>query len=187
MRDRDYGWHPTRPLLRAGGRLFEWHPDARVLEDVRESTEADQADMRSPYWGPWSCVWTGDDVPVVVIHADDRAEVARRRAASVLGLAHGVGRYCIIRTYSAGVHVGMVYSRPGPHEVVLREARRCWQWASGTSGGEETRTLHELSRVGPNPGSKISAEIERVVLTEAIEIIPCTPAAEERWRTCGWS
>ena len=80
--------------------------------------------------------------------------------------------YCIIRTYSAGVHAGYVESRNGK-EVVLRNSRRLWKWAGAFS-------LSELSKNGtakPNE-CKFATRVDRLILTEAIEVIFCTEKAK---------
>lgn len=81
--------------------------------------------------------------------------------------------YCIIRTYSAGVHAGYVESHNGK-EVVLRNSRRLWKWAGAF-------TLSELSKNGTtNPTEcKFTTTVDKIVLTEAIEIIACTEKARE--------
>lgn len=80
-------------------------------------------------------------------------------------------KYCIIRTYSAGVHAGYVKERNGK-EVVLVNARRLWRWAGAF-------TLSELAFKGVSKPDecKFSIEIPEIILTEAIEIIPCTEKA----------
>lgn len=82
------------------------------------------------------------------------------------------GKYCIIRTYSAGVHAGYLESKDGK-EVVLRNARRLWQWAGAF-------TLSEISIDGVSKPDecKFSAAVDKIILTEAIEIIPCSKKAE---------
>jgi hypothetical protein len=77
----------------------------------------------------------------------------------------------IVRTYSAGVFFGDLVSRKGK-EVEIRNARRLWYWSGASS-------LSQLSVDGvKNPGScKFPCPVESIILTEAIEIIPCTPAA----------
>lgn len=82
------------------------------------------------------------------------------------------GKYCIIRTYSAGVHAGYLESKNGK-EVVLRNARRLWRWAGAF-------TLSEISIDGVSKPEecKFSAAVDKIILTEAIEIIPCTDKAE---------
>lgn len=82
------------------------------------------------------------------------------------------GKYCIIRTYSAGVHAGYLESRNGK-EVVLRDARRLWQWAGAF-------TLSEISIDGVSKPEecKFSAAVDKIILTTAVEIIPCSEKAE---------
>lgn len=82
-----------------------------------------------------------------------------------------IGRYVIVRTYSAGVHAGVLGARDG-REVVLSGARRIWRWDGAAS-------LSELAQRGTSkPGEcKFPAPVDRILLTEAIEIIPCTAAA----------
>ena len=80
-------------------------------------------------------------------------------------------KYCIVRTYSAGVFAGYVESREGK-EVVLRKARRLWYWDGAAS-------LSELAMSGTSKpqNCKFPEEVETVILTEAIEIIDCTEKA----------
>ena len=80
--------------------------------------------------------------------------------------------YVMVRTYSAGVFAGTLDSRNGK-EVVLLNARRIWYWAGAAS-------LSELAVRGTSKPNecKFPIEMPRVVLTEAIEIIDVTPAAQ---------
>lgn len=82
-----------------------------------------------------------------------------------------IGKYCIVRTYSAGVHAGTLASRDGK-EAVLTNARRIWYWDGAAS-------LSQLAAEGvSNPGNcKFSIPVSEILLTEAIEIIPATEAA----------
>lgn len=83
-----------------------------------------------------------------------------------------IGKYCIVRTYSAGVFAGKLESREGK-EVTLSNARRIWYWSGAAS-------LSQLAIDGPSkPKScKIPAAVESVLLLEAIEITPATPKAQ---------
>jgi len=83
------------------------------------------------------------------------------------------GKYCIIRTYSAGVHAGYLESRNGK-EVVLRNARRLWKWCGAF-------TLSEISKDGVSKPDecKFSTAVDKIILTESIEIIPCSEKAEK--------
>lgn len=79
--------------------------------------------------------------------------------------------YVVVRTYSAGVHVGELKSRKG-REVVLVNARRLWKWCGAF-------TLSEMAVEGIKDGSKPSIAVPEIVLTEAIEVIKATPTAEK--------
>ena len=79
-----------------------------------------------------------------------------------------VGRHCIIRTYSAGVHMGMVQSVDGQN-VHLTQALRLWRW---TDGG---LSLSAMANEGMM-GGRVDRTGE-IFLTQAIEIIPVTKQA----------
>jgi hypothetical protein len=83
-----------------------------------------------------------------------------------------IGKYCIVRTYSAGVFAGVVKSRDGK-EAVLENARRIWYW----SGAASLSQLAVDGTSNPN-GCKFPTEVEEVLLTEVIEIISCTEKAK---------
>ena len=80
--------------------------------------------------------------------------------------------YVIIRTYSAGVHSGELVSQNGK-EVELKNTRRLWSWAGACS-------LSQLALDGTKEpeGCKFTVELNSIILTEAIEIIPCTEKAQ---------
>lgn len=81
------------------------------------------------------------------------------------------GDYVIVRTYSAGVFAGTLVKREGK-EVELANARRIWSWAGAA-------TLSQLAMEGTKEPDKcrFPCEVTKVILTEAIEIIPCTQKA----------
>jgi hypothetical protein len=81
--------------------------------------------------------------------------------------------YCMVRTYYAGVLAGYIEKRDGK-EVTLRNARRIWQWSGAAS-------LSQLAVDGTSDpaGCKFPTEVDTVILTEVIEIIPCTQKAYE--------
>jgi hypothetical protein len=85
----------------------------------------------------------------------------------------------LVRTYSAGVHWGVLWARNGK-EVTLTQAKRIWYW-------EGANTLHEISLHGVGNGSKISEPVASIVLTEAIEIIECTADAAENLSKASWA
>lgn len=54
--------------------------------------------------------------------------------------------------------------------VVLKDARRLFRWA-------DAATLSEISVHGCGETSRISQPVKQILLTQAIEIIPCEPKA----------
>ena len=86
-----------------------------------------------------------------------------------------IGKPVIVRTYSAGVHFGTLASRDGK-EVVLNDSRRIWYW-------EGAFTLSAVAQNGVKKTSKLSVPVPEILLTEAIEIIPCSEAATENLRS----
>jgi len=82
-----------------------------------------------------------------------------------------LNKFVIVRTYSAGVHYGTLKSQSGK-EVVLSDARRLWYWKGAF-------TLSAVALKGVKEGSKISAVVPEIILTEAIEIIPVSEEAQD--------
>lgn len=80
-----------------------------------------------------------------------------------------IGRRCLIRTYSAGVHVGTVASINGM-EVHLRDALRIWKWTGGGLSCSSIATVGML-------GGRVNKTGE-IYLTNVIEMIPTTAEAE---------
>lgn len=83
-----------------------------------------------------------------------------------------IGRRCLIRTYSAGVHIGKV-EEINEMEVRLSGALRLWQWKDGGL------SLSAVANNGIN-GGRLNYTGE-VLLTNAIEIIPTTKEAEQTY------
>ena len=82
-----------------------------------------------------------------------------------------IGEFCIVRTYSAGVHCGVLDECNGT-AVVLKESRRIWRWSNAF-------TLNEMAVNGCGEDSRISQPVARIMLTEAVEVIPCTDKARK--------
>lgn len=80
-------------------------------------------------------------------------------------------RYVICRTESAGVFAGVLRARDGK-EVIMTDARRLWYWKGASS-------LSELAVRGVSAPRecKFPVAVPEVLLTGAIEIIPCSDAA----------
>ena len=81
--------------------------------------------------------------------------------------------YVICRTNSAGVFAGYLVKRE-KKEVVLKNARRIWYWEGAAS-------LSQLAMEGVSKPEKCKfpCEVDEILLTEMIEIIPCTQKAKE--------
>jgi hypothetical protein len=84
-----------------------------------------------------------------------------------------MGEATLVRTFSAGIHFGLVKKRKGK-EVTLVNARRLWSWAGACS----------LSQIAVNgvdlDGSRISVAVPEIILTEVIELIPMTKKASKQ-------
>lgn len=90
-----------------------------------------------------------------------------------------IGRFVIIRTRDAGIHCGTLREFAGLC-VRLEQAYRVWRWRGAN-------TLHELSLRGADQEyTRISEGVEEIVLTEAIEVIPCKPEAQKNLSTPRW-
>jgi len=82
-------------------------------------------------------------------------------------------RYVIVRTYSAGVFAGYLESRKG-QEVVMSKVRRLWYWKGAAS-------LSQLAMEGVTcpDECKFPCEVDKVELTQAIEILDVTKKAQD--------
>lgn len=89
-----------------------------------------------------------------------------------------IGKFVIVRTFSAGVHCGTLVSRDG-REVVLKDARRIWRWNGAN-------TLNELALRGAAENSRISEPVAEILVTEAIEVIACADAGRENLSSSRW-
>lgn len=83
-----------------------------------------------------------------------------------------LGKRVLVRTYSAGVHIGTLVSvnPDNAMECHLKDALRLWKWEDGGLS---------LSAVAHNgiKGGRLN-RTDEVILTNAIEYIPTTPEAE---------
>lgn len=93
---------------------------------------------------------------------------AREKAIVLDGM-----EYCIVRTYSAGVFAGYVEKREGK-EITIRKVRRIWYW----DGANSLSQLAVDGTLKPE-NCKFACEVDTIIVTEAIEIIPCTEKARK--------
>jgi len=80
--------------------------------------------------------------------------------------------YVLIRTYSAGVHVGFLEKREGK-EVTLKNSRRIWYWEGAASLSQLA-----LEGVSKPENCKFSVVVPKILLTESIEVINVTDKAK---------
>jgi hypothetical protein len=85
-----------------------------------------------------------------------------------------IGKICVVRTYSAGVHIGKV-KQVTETEVLLENAKRLWKWAGAF-------TLNEVAEKGIDfENSRISEEVPLILLSQKIEIIPVSNEAQKTY------
>lgn len=82
-----------------------------------------------------------------------------------------IGKYCMVRTVSAGVFAGTVKDRNG-EEITLTTARRIWYWDGAAS-------LSQLATEGTSKpkNCKFPIAVDEVLLRGVIEIIPISDKA----------
>lgn len=90
------------------------------------------------------------------------------------------GTYAVVRTINSGVHVGTIGQViPGSGQgwmVVIENARRIRDWKGAF-------TLSELAHEGLDAnGSRLSIEVPKVCVLDAIEILPCSGKVEKLLR-----
>jgi hypothetical protein len=85
-----------------------------------------------------------------------------------------LGQHVIVRTFSAGVHMGELVAKDGTN-VLLKDARRLWKWNGAF-------TLSEVATAGVSKsGSRIAVSVPLIELTQAVEIIPTSEAARAKF------
>jgi hypothetical protein len=88
-----------------------------------------------------------------------------------------IGRYCIARCFSAGVHAGEVVHVDGEN-VILKNSTRLWSWKAADGVA--------LSGVAQNGIDKSKSKLDTVnpeiSLTGVCELIPCSDKAKESIR-----
>lgn len=86
----------------------------------------------------------------------------------------------VVRTYGAGVHVGLLIEQRG-QEVTLADARRLWRWRGAN-------TLNEVAAKGVSDDyTRLSEPVTQIGLLSALEVIPVAPEAEKSLTTSRWA
>ena len=93
-----------------------------------------------------------------------------------------IGKFVVVRTYSAGVHAGTLAEKDGK-EVRLVDAYRIWSW---TQPKTNTGSLSAVAEYSVGPGSKIGNKVAMVELTEAIEVIAASGEARKSIKGGQW-
>ena len=91
-----------------------------------------------------------------------------------------IGKYCIVRTFSAGVHIGVVkevYPALQGSDVLFESARRLWKW-------EGALTLSEAANNGVKSTSRIAEEVIGYMVTGANEFLPVSAKAKKSIEAC---
>lgn len=91
-----------------------------------------------------------------------------------------VGKYCIVRTFSAGVHIGVVkavYPALQGNDVLFESSRRLWKW-------EGAFTLSEVANGGVKNTSRIAEEVQGNMVTGANEFLIVSDAAQKTIEAC---
>jgi len=106
----------------------------------------------------------------------DGVEYTPRKEMELAETFEGM-KYCIVRTYSAGVFAGFVekiWESEGLRLVIMRQARRIWYWDGAAS-------LSQLAMEGTSKpeNCKFPIEVDRVELSRVIEILDCTKKAKK--------
>lgn len=82
-----------------------------------------------------------------------------------------LNHHVLVRTFSAGVHIGILVTKDETN-VVLKDARRIWKWNGAF-------TLSEIAKTGiVKNGSRLSVVVPMIELTQAVELIPTSEAAQ---------
>lgn len=86
-----------------------------------------------------------------------------------------LGKYVIVRTYSAGVFAGTLKSRAPDKKIVLENVRRLWRWHTANNGV----SLSEVAIHGINQTNSKICCIEPLKEVEPIEISLATEIAQK--------
>ena len=88
-------------------------------------------------------------------------------------MKHENKNYVIVRGDHSGVFFGELKERNG-QEVTLGNARKLWYWVGAAA-------VEQIAKDGvKNPGAcKFTVSVESMIITDAIQVLPCTNDAAE--------
>lgn len=84
-----------------------------------------------------------------------------------------IGKKVIVRGDRSGVFFGTLEEKDG-REVVLHDCRRLWYWDGAASISQIA-----VEGVTQPRNCKFTVTVSEIIITDAIEIIPCTETAIE--------
>ncbi len=86
--------------------------------------------------------------------------------------------YSVVRTYSAGVHIGYVkeFGVKHPQHAKLINSRRLHQWSGACS-------LSQVAMDGVASDSRIAMELPEIELTDVVEVISCSEKSAEFFKS----
>lgn len=84
-----------------------------------------------------------------------------------------IGNYCVVRGDRSGVFAGVVQNVDG-QTVQMEDVRRLWYWSGAAS-------ISQIAKDGVKfpHDCKFTVSVDRLLLTDAIEIIPTTEEARK--------
>ena len=94
-----------------------------------------------------------------------------------------IGKFVIVRTYSAGVHAGILDEKNGK-DVRLKNSYRIWSW---TQPKANTGSLSAVAEYGVGLRSKIANAVATVELTEAIEVLEASEYSRRSIESGQWN
>lgn len=80
-----------------------------------------------------------------------------------------LGKYVLVRTYSAGLFAGILTTRYGKR-VVLESARQLWRWHTANNG----LSICEVAVHGLNQEKSKVCCVTPFIEIEDVQIVPCT-------------
>ena len=82
-----------------------------------------------------------------------------------------IGKKCVFRGHRSGVFFGTLLEKEG-QEVKIGNCRRLWYWDGACS-------LSDIAVIGTSrpENCKFTISVEEMVITDCIEILPCTEKA----------
>lgn len=79
-----------------------------------------------------------------------------------------LGKYVLVRTYSAGLFAGILNARYGKR-VVLKNARQLWRWHTANNG----LSICEIAVYGVNHEKSKICCVTPFIEIEEVQIVPC--------------